>query len=129
MMRKWVFVIILLVLGFIGYNYLYRAHRNIEKEQPSYVVSVRLIIKEFLDNPSASESKYLNKTIEINGIVTENGDSYITLDNSVFCQFNTLTALNLKLGDSLNVKGRCIGYDSLLEQIKLDQCTIVISEE
>lgn len=129
MMRKWVIVIILLVLGFIGYNYLYKAHRNIEKESPSFVVPARLIINEFLDDPSISEKKYLNKTIEISGIVTENGGSYIILNNSVFCQFNTLIPLDLKVSDSLNVKGRCIGYDSLLEQIKLDQCTIVIIEE
>jgi hypothetical protein len=30
----------------------------------------------------------------------------------------------LKVNDSVTVKGRCIGFDDLLEEIKLDQCTI-----
>jgi hypothetical protein len=31
----------------------------------------------------------------------------------------------LKVNDTIVVKGRCIGYDDLLEEIKLDQCSIV----
>lgn len=31
----------------------------------------------------------------------------------------------LKANNPISVKGRCIGYDDLLEEIKLDQCSIV----
>ncbi len=127
-MRKWWILIILLIIGFIGYNYLYKAHRNIENEAPTYVLLAQSIIEEFIENPSVSENKYLNKTIEINGIVSEIRDRDITLENSIFCQFDKLIPQDLKLNNSLSVKGRCIGYDSLLEQLKLDQCTIIVSE-
>lgn len=127
-MRKWWILIVLIIIGFIGYNYLYKSHRNIENETPTYVVSVKSIINEFLENPTESENKYLNKTIEINGVVTELGTNDIILDNAVFCQFNKQIIQNLRINDSLSVKGRCIGYDSLLEQVKLDQCIVVVSE-
>jgi len=86
------------------------------------------ISNEFLNYPDESEKKYLNKTIELYGLITQIGTHDITIDNVLFCQFNELVLQNLKINDSLSVKGRCIGYDSLLEQVKLDQCTVVVSE-
>jgi len=32
---------------------------------------------------------------------------------------------SLKVGASLTVKGRCLGYDELLEIVKIDQATII----
>ena len=69
------------------------------------------------------EKKHLNKTIEITGRITDVTKSDLTLNNMVFCQFseNQLVELN----SNITVKGRCIGYDDLLEQLKLDQCIII----
>jgi len=124
-MRKWVYLLVVLILVFLGYNYLYKSHRNIEKESAAYVISAASITNEFEESPSESEKKYLNKTIEIYGVVTELGIDELILDHVVFCQFANLMSQDLKLKESLSVKGRCIGYDDLLEQVKLDQCILV----
>ena len=48
----------------------------------------------------------------------------ITINNKIFCNFTKIFS-ELKVNDPISVKGRCIGYDDLLEEIKLDQCSIV----
>ena len=121
-MRKWIIILILVVIGIIVYNYIYQEHRDIENEQVEFVVTSIDMANEFAINPSASEKKYLNKTIEVNGTITELNDFDMTLDDKVFCQFNSKIGIDSK---DASVKGRFIGYDELLEQIKLDQCSIL----
>ncbi len=122
-MRKWIILLVLLVLAYLVYNYMYQAHRDIDSEQSEFVLNSIDITNEFVINPSASEKKYLNKTIEVNGTITQLNDYNLTLDKKVFCQFNS--KIDVDPSKKVNVKGRFIGYDDLLEQIKIDQCSIV----
>ena len=48
----------------------------------------------------------------------------MTLNEVIFCQFIDSIDSDFKPGMSITVKGRMIGYDDLLEQVKLDQCGI-----
>ena len=123
-MRKWIIVLVILVLGIITYKYIYQDHRNIATESADFKLTAQVIYNEFLINPVASEKLYLNKTMEIRGFISDQNKTSITLDKNVFCQF---TKGFEKLVDSsqITIKGRFIGYDDLLEQVKLDQCTII----
>jgi hypothetical protein len=116
-----------LVLGliiFFGYQYIYQDHRIIENEKPDYIVTSDAIFQNFFDDQNQSESNYLDKTIEINGLVTEVNSNDLTLDDKIFCKFlNPVTTINVN--DTIKIKGRCIGFDDLLEQVKLDQCNII----
>ncbi|MDO7170636.1 OB-fold protein [Mariniflexile sp. AS56] len=124
-MRKWLILVILLLAGFAGYNYIYQSHRDIHEEQAAYTLSAQALSTAFLKTPSESELKYLNKTIEISGNITEINKKDLTLNESVFCQFSNLITLPSKKGTNIKIKGRVIGYDDLLEQVKVDQCFIV----
>lgn len=121
-MRKWIVLLILILIGVITYNYIYKGHRDIDSEQAEFILNASDLANEFMVNPSASEQKYLNKTIEVRGTISELNEFDITLDSSIFCQFSSKIQINSK---SVSVKGRFIGYDDLLEQIKLDQCSIL----
>ena len=122
-MRKWIVLFAILVIGLIAYNYVFHEHRNIESETAEFLVTSVDLANEFAINPSASEQKYLNKTIEVQGTITEQNDFDLTLDDTIFCQFTT--EVPAILPKSVRVKGRFIGYDSLLEQVKIDQCSIL----
>jgi len=124
-MRKWFILIIVLLLAIVGYNYVYQDHRDIEKETAIVTISSTFISNEFAQNPTESEKKYINKTIEVFGLITESNLKDITLNNKVFCQFENLIDKSLKIDSKLKVKGRVIGFDDLLEQVKLDQCSII----
>ncbi len=109
----------------LGYNYVYQDHRNIETEQAAFSLSADEISDEFSKNPEESEKKYLNKTVEVYGHITELNDIDLTLNDNVYCGFNTSLNISHSIDSEIKIKGRCIGYDDLLEQVKLDQCTIV----
>jgi len=123
-MRKWIALLIIVIVTFLGYHYIYQDHRDIESETAAFTFTAEDITNEFEINPSDAESKYLNKTIIISGIITGLNSNQITVNDKVFCQLNNPTNI-LKTNQKVTLKGRFIGYDNLLEEIKLDQCYII----
>lgn len=124
-MKKKIFIFIITVIIVIfAYNYVYQDHRDIENEKAEFVVSATEIFNEFSINFEDASNKYLNKTIEISGQITKLNENDITLDSTIFCQFDSNINSDVKEGDVLKIKGRCIGFDDLLGELKLDQCSI-----
>ena len=123
MRKKLIILIIIVSIGVIIYNYIYKDHRNIENENAEFIVTAIELSNEFLVAPSDSENKYLNKTIEVSGNISEINDNNLVLNEKIFCLLQN--SINATVGKSIKIKGRCIGYDNLLEEIKLDQCTIL----
>lgn len=120
-----ILILLLLVGAYFGYNYLYQDHRDIETETAQFTIQSKPLINEFITNAALAEKKYLNKTIEVSGLISEINKTDITIDNYIFNSFNTDFNRNeLKIGSSITIKGRFIGYDDLLEVIKLDQCIL-----
>ena len=125
-MRKWIIILIILIIAaIVGYNYIYQDHRDIENENAEFVMSSSEIASQFLENATTAEQKFLNKTIEVSGLVSEVNTNEITIDDKVFCQFSNTNQNTIKTNSKVKIKGRVIGYDDLLEQVKLDQCTII----
>jgi len=124
-MRKIIFLIlgIVFLLAIGGYFYLYQGHRDIMTEKASFQLSSENLISDFQKDMVAANTKYLNKTIEVKGKIKELTDSAITLEPGVFCSFNHKLTKELK-DKEVTVKGRCIGYDELFNEVKLDQCSI-----
>ena len=125
-MRKWIIIIVIIAAAaVIGYNYFYQDHRSIENENAEFVMSSNEIADLFLENSTSSEKKFLNKTIEVFGIISEINTNDITIDDKIFCQFSNKIEISFEENLQVKIKGRVIGYDDLLEQIKLDQCIII----
>lgn len=125
-MRKWsIFILLLILIGVLGYNYVYQDHRDIQSEASVFSVSSKNILEEFQVNSEDSESKYLDKTITVSGTATQIESHAIVLDNSVFCQFQDKIAPKLQNAKNISIKGRFLGYDDLLKEVKLDQCHII----
>lgn len=104
---------------------MYKNHRNIEKEKAVFKTESNELQKEYLDDILIATNKYIDKTIEVSGKVTEVDSDNFTLDNAVVCYANESTLQKIKLLNKVSVKGRSIGYDELLELIKLDQVIII----
>ncbi len=125
-MKKKILLIfsLLVVLAVVGYQFIYHSHRDIATEEAAFSVSGDALIKEFVADENASNAKYLDKSVAIKGKIT-NVDALnntFVLDEKVFAIVQEKN--EAKVGDVVTVKGRLIGFDSLLEEIKLDQCTI-----
>lgn len=125
-MRKWIIILVIIIItAVIGYNYIYQDHRSIENESAEFVISSVEIANLFSENAISSEQKFLNKTIEVSGLISELNTHNITIEDNVFCQFSDDLKRPLDKNYKVKIKGRVIGYDNLLEQVKLDQCTLI----
>jgi len=111
----------LIIIGYLGYRYAYQSHRDIESEKAAYTISANDLITEFNQDYEVATEKYQNQTIKVTGTVTAQDQNSLTVDGSVFAEFSE--NLDEKKGN-ITFKGRCIGYDELLEEIKFDQCSL-----
>jgi hypothetical protein len=118
-------IIVVLVITFFSIRYyIYNSgRRDIQSEETAFEVSSDAILKDFTSNTTTSNKKYLEKTITVSGIITSVKGEEVILDNSVNC--NLLTASkSLKKNQKVTIKGRVVGYDDLLGEVKLDQCNL-----
>jgi len=127
MSKKAIFLLVfcLVIVGsFLAYNYVMKAGaRDLEKEESEFSVSAVQVFEDFSTNAELAGKKYLNKAVEITGIVTNVNQEVITLDGKVSCQLQVIS--NVKLNSKVIIKGRVTGFDDLIQEVKLDQCLIV----
>ena len=127
-MKKIIFFFFLLILMAIGaYLYSYKDHRNIAEEEGSYTIAATEIFTEFQLNESKANTKYLDKTIEVTGVLSniDAATKSIVVNDKLFATIKDGVPINLKLNSKIKIKGRFIGYDALLEELKMDQCSLV----
>ncbi|MFZ4679258.1 MAG: OB-fold protein [Flavobacterium sp.] len=118
-------IAIVLIVSFLSIRYYaYNVgKRDIQSEEPDFSVSSAAIVTEFSSNATASNKKYLEKPVSVSGIVTSINDKEVILDNSVNCNFSNASK-TLKKDQKVTVKGRVVGYDDLLGEVRLDQCNL-----
>ncbi len=120
--RKFLILIfILLVGGYIGYNYIYQDHRDIKTETSQLEITAPYLLERFKTNDAEA---LLNQTITVTGVITNLEEGAVTLDESVYASFSEKMP-ELKINEKAQIKGRCIGYDELFEIVKLDQCSLL----
>ena len=116
------FLLLSVVVGVSAFNYvMHGGGRNLLKEETNFSVSSNDLAKEFSTNTNLANAKYLEKAVAVKGIVADVNNNVITLDNGIVC---TLQRANnaIKKNQIVTIKGRVVGYDDLMEEIKLDQC-------
>lgn len=118
-------VIILLVVSIFSIRYYINngGKRDIASEETAFKVKSNEIVAEFTSNVTASNKKYLEKPVAISGIITSINNKEVIIDNSVNCDLIT-TDKSLKKNQKITIKGRVVGYDDLLGEVKLDQCNL-----
>ncbi len=117
-------LLVIIVIVFLSYNYLYHEHRDISNEKAVFSIAGTKILQDFLADESKANLKYLDKTIAIKGKITSVDalNNTIVIDEKVFVLLKKNS--DVKQNEVINIQGRVIGYDSLLEEIKIDQAEI-----
>ena len=127
-MKKYILIcLVLLVCGYIGYTYLNKAQRNISTEKSSFGLTSATLVSDLKKGDIFFNNKYLDKTMEISGLVTtiDIENNAAELDVNIFATFVGKIPADLKIKQNAVIKARFIGYDDLLEIFKFDQATIV----
>jgi len=127
MKKKLLFFGLFVIIGaFLLHNYIYKNHRDISSEKESFFVSVVELKNDYKKNDSLANLKYLNKTIIIYGKISSLDlvSNILAVDTSLSATIKSKNSA-LRVNDSIKLKGRFIGYDDLLEELKMDECSIV----
>ena len=114
--------VVLLLLVTLIYVF-YGGSRNIATEEAEFIIPSKVINAEFTADVAKATLNYSDKTIAISGKVTAFSDSIVTIDNTIICNFSTPDA-SIKTDQSVSIKGRLVGFDDLMGELKLDQCSI-----
>lgn len=124
-MKKVVFILlVILCVLFLSYNYLYHEHRDISNEKAVFFITGTKILQDFSVDESKANFKYLDKTVAVKGKITSIDalNKTIIIDEKVFVLLKKTA--EVKQNEVITIQGRVIGYDSLLEEIKIDQAEI-----
>lgn len=126
MKRRKFLIGILLVLAvlYAAYNYLYQDHRDIQTEKPAFTLKATELVADFERNSESASKLYLDQTVEIVGKMKSLNSNSLTLIKGVFCQFTQLNYDHIPKDSIVTIKGRVIGYDDLLEEVRMDQCIL-----
>jgi hypothetical protein len=115
------------IIGGILFFYVYKGHRDISSEEASFTISVDELHKQFQTNDSLANASYADQTILVSGLVTsfDPDKKALIVDEKLFLTFNSNEVLNLQSNQPVKIKGRFVGYDDLMEELKMDQCQLI----
>lgn len=110
-----------------------KPHRNIEKEKSEYVGDAHDFYQRYIGGKEEFEAQYINKAVEITGVVMQLGNKSFTVDPSLICTpDSTVSFSHLQEGDEVTVKGRLVGteYDDMFDEyiLRIDNCVFLQKE-
>jgi hypothetical protein len=109
------------------YFYVYKSHRDITSESVAFTLSALQLHQDFMNDSETNIKKYADETIETYGKITflDLENDAIVLDDKVFLKMTDKISKDLTIQQTVKIKGRFVGFDDLLEELKMDQCIIV----
>jgi len=117
-------IVLLAVIFYIGYNYIYHDHRDINTEKAQFSLTGDSLYQHFIQNQEEASKLYINQPLELSGVLYSKSEFLIVLSPGIVCQVDSSFLLqDLEIGDSLRLKGRCIGFDDLFMEVKMDNIT------
>lgn len=122
-----IFAVSCLIMILVVFLFTSKNHRIIHKEVSAYSLSSSQLIYDFHQDYEAALIKYSNQTITISGRVTQKLENSLVIQDKIHCVFAN-SVDDLKPPSSVTIKGRCVGYDDLLHEIKMDQCILLQDE-
>ncbi len=128
-----------LVTGLATVYYVFnKPHRDVENENPAFVMQAAALFNEYNGNEEVSNTKFGDQVIQVTGEIVELSiEGYqvsITLNDEmegVNCGLDSLTVVknkplveNLNIGDQITLKGKCDGFDMIMGVV-LTRCFII----
>jgi hypothetical protein len=108
-------------------------HTDMAKARPDFIITSTALQKEFEDNETAASAKYINKIIEVSGVISSVAPADSTHTNialktesdisAVICTLHLIgEKSDLKSGEAITLRGECSGF---LMDVLLNNCAIV----
>jgi len=117
------FLTLIVAVGFGVYKYTYKPHRNIATEKVDFNITPIELVK--LMSNDIDAMKLTDKVIKTSGKVTDIEKDAVILDDKIQVNLNADFINQTTTGEQITIKGRCVGYDDLLEIVKIDQASLI----
>ena len=110
---------------YLVFQYVYQDHKNIAHQDAKHQITSDLLLYHYSENSDLANDLYLNQILELKGVVKSVADDFIILHPGVVCMLgNNFQPNNIKSMDSVVIKARCIGFDDLFGEVKMDKTVI-----
>lgn len=114
-------VVLITIIGFSTYDYLFSAPTKPADANPEFIGPAQ----EFSFLVTDDLAFWINKVVELTGEVSEVTDDGILINGTIYCQLDDQTVLKtISKNQPLTIRGKMVGFDELLMEIKLSQCII-----
>ena len=123
--NKVVFVVFAMLVFAVGSGYVYQyismSPKDVVETTPEYVGDAT----EFNFLVTNNLSYWTGKVVQITGKVTELTEDGVVINGAIFCQFENGNDLkSIVENQQINIKGKLVGFDEILMEIKLNQCIL-----
>ncbi|WP_438969146.1 OB-fold protein [Nonlabens sp.] len=124
-----VFITVLILVILMGsYFYLYQDHRDVSATTAVNTFNSNQLLDVFQDSVIENDKEILDQVILITGVATSASEYSVILDHKIFIEFDqkNYNASNyvINKNQTYTIKGRCLGYDDLLEEVRIDQAIL-----
>ena len=127
----WGLLILLLILGAVGFYMFNMSGDSVAKKDADHSLTAAALYAEYAKNEKLSNTKYIGKTIELTGTISEisedqQGATVLMFTEpgefeGVMCTLDKdQNTSDLKIGSQVKIKGQCTG--------KLDMTGVVINK-
>lgn len=117
-------IIVFIIIISSTYN---KPHKDFNKSPFEVTIESKELISLYQDNTDNANARFLDKILLVKGNITNIESDIIILDNGIVCTLDPSQVVTeeIHLNKNISVKGRCIGYDDLLEEIRIDHSFIM----
>ena len=110
-----------IILGYLSFSYIMRPPKAIENRIVDYTGTSSDLLNKVKETPL----EWQNKIVVISGIIDYTDSLGLMFSSGVYCQLKeNYNHQFIDIKKPIKLKGRVIGYDDLMNELKLDQCTI-----
>lgn len=126
MNKKILICLIIFSLGlYFSYKYVYQEHRNIYTEDPKYILTSDSLFNHFSINQIEANQIYINQVVRIKGVINSISENQLILYPGITCLLDSnINITGVFPKDTIEIKGRCIGFDDFFFEVKMDQTTL-----
>ncbi|WP_106793263.1 hypothetical protein [Aquimarina sp. Aq78] len=125
------FIILALVflgaIGFVLFSYAQKEHRIIHTEKAGISTTAITFYSAYTRDKEAFNASHLDKAVELKGRITAIESNSIVLDQKIAVTLER-GLIALKINKKITIKGRYVGFDDLLEQLKIDQAEVTSTQ-
>jgi hypothetical protein len=119
-----------ILAALIMYN---RKHVDTAKAKPDFIITATALQKEFEENEKTASARYINKIIEVSGVISsvtpaDSNNLNIALKtgsdmSSVICTLHGIAdGSGFKAGNEITIRGECSGF---LMDVLLNNCACI----